>query len=816
MADEHAEPSAGPSTVPAAYPRSAQPSPSPSPIPRSSRRRSPWQNGSSFYLTGAGAPPILNTRRAPPFKGRSSIHVEQRPSARLSSPTSLPPSPSPVPSPPVLLTEGVCCCCGTALKYPRSSPNFRCTICETVNDLSAEARRGKASDGVPVPDATPETEDEMLRTIERLEARQRGAEDDLVGRLSAVGLSGSLQHGNDEDDPEDLLLAQLATAFTNLPSLDASFRRTRSTSHSNLPQQSTLSRLYELVKLRPAALKVLRDQVDAILRRPGPTLAEGDGGWVIALIECPIFLADFTVEAETRRSLQSRFIGLLSNLPNFIHHSLVTYLSSPTYPRAALLGKVELVCGFASFRIGQCIDGDQPEAYVDDWMVKAGARVASLLFAANSNAQSLPLSAFYVTLIDSLGESILITDFQAWENRDSRFSLCQYPFLLSLGVKMMLLAFDAERQMIERTRGAYRNNLSSEETENPLLVLRVRRDRLVDDSLRQISLHRTDLKKPLRITWEGEEGIDAGGLRKEWFLLLCRKLFDPQFGMFLHDPDSNLCWFNPAAVGMEDDYWMVGVIVGLAVYNEATLDVPLPLATYKKLASESLNLRDLAQVQPALARGLQQLLDYDKGDVEGTFLWSFVGTYEAWGEVVEVDLVENGAEVAVTDENRQDYVQRLVNFILSTSVSSQWDAFSEGFNEVCSGNALSLFKAQELELVVRGSPEPLDVQALKGVTVYEGFSADEPTIQHFWSVFASLQPDRQRRLLAFCTASDRIPATGVSGLQLRLQCLGDDNDRLPQSHTCFNTLSMWRYGTREKVERMLVRAMEDSEGFGLR
>lgn len=50
-----------------------------------------------------------------------------------------------------------------------------------------------------------------------------------------------------------------------------------------------------------------------------------------------------------------------------------------------------------------------------------------------------------------------------------------------------------------------------------------------------------------------------------------------QFGMFLHDPDSNLCWFNPAAVGMEDDYWMVGVIVGLAVYNEATLDVPLPL-----------------------------------------------------------------------------------------------------------------------------------------------------------------------------------------------------------------------------------------------
>lgn len=87
--------------------------------------------------------------------------------------------------------------------------------------------------------------------------------------------------------------------------------------------------------------------------------------------------------------------------------------------------------------------------------------------------------------------------------------------------------------------------------------------------------------------------------------------------------------------------------------------------------------------------------------------------------------------------------------------------------------------------------------------------ADSLWIRYFWSVFGSLPPNRQRRLLAFCTASDRIPATGISSLQLRLQCLGNDSDRLPQSHTCFNTLSMWRYGTRDKVEKMLVRAMED-------
>lgn len=41
-----------------------------------------------------------------------------------------------------------------------------------------------------------------------------------------------------------------------------------------------------------------------------------------------------------------------------------------------------------------------------------------------------------------------------------------------------------------------------------------------------------DLKKSLRIEFIGEDGVDAGGLRKEWFLLLVRQLFDPQFGTF--------------------------------------------------------------------------------------------------------------------------------------------------------------------------------------------------------------------------------------------------------------------------------------------
>ncbi|GAA6035922.1 hypothetical protein JCM8097_005167 [Rhodosporidiobolus ruineniae] len=824
-----------PSSPPPAHP-SLRPSLASSSSSSSNTLDTSWSTPGSFYFTGSSAPPILNSRRAPPLKGRSSTHSSIR-----SSPA-LPHSPSAsAPSPPVLLTDGVCVCCDSDVRYPRASASFRCTVCDVVNDLTEEQRRGKSREVVLPPDATPISETQFLSVVDRLRARAVETDEQLARRLAGIELGDPalLNEGGegeeDEDDPEDLLVAYLVTAFNNLPSIDASFRPSFSSSSSSEPSRparptlSTLRAVYDLVKLRPAALEILRSQVEAVLRRPGPTLAEGDGGWMIVLLESPVFSADFNPDSIQRRWLTSRLIGLLSNLPNPLHHRLVSYLSSSSYPRRSLQDKVELVCSFLSWRIGEAANpslgapagaGD----YRADWMVRAGARVASLLFNANLSLLSpsrLPLSAFYVTLIDSLGESALVRDFTAWESGETGdevggFALCQYPFLMSLGVKMGLLGWDGERQMVERAREAYRSTFIRNELDSPILVLRVRREHLVSDSLRQISNNRINLKKTLRIAFEGEEGVDAGGLRKEWFLSLCRQLFDPQYGMFLLDPDSNLCWFNPASFET-DDYWLVGVVLGLALYNMATLDVPLPSAVYKKLLSEPVSLSDLAQLNPSLARGLQQLLDFSPPEaVEDTVCRAFVGEYEAWGEVVEVELCEGGKERAVTGENREEYVRLLVDFHLSTSISSQFEAFASGFHEVCAGNALSLFKAAELELVVRGSDEPLEVDQLRAMTVYEGFEAGDPTIELFWLVFRSFSPADQRSLLAFTTASDRLPATGTSSLQLKVQCLGDDCDRLPSSHTCFNSIGVYRYATREKMERMLRRAMEESEGFGLR
>lgn len=53
---------------------------------------------------------------------------------------------------------------------------------------------------------------------------------------------------------------------------------------------------------------------------------------------------------------------------------------------------------------------------------------------------------------------------------------------------------------------------------------------------------RKDLFKPLRVHFIGEEGIDAGGVKKEFFQLLVGELLSPDYGMLVYQPESNTYW----------------------------------------------------------------------------------------------------------------------------------------------------------------------------------------------------------------------------------------------------------------------------------
>ena len=531
-------------------------------------------------------------------------------------------------------------------------------------------------------------------------------------------------------------------------------------------------------------------------------------------------------------------------------------------------------------------DPDQEPEYASDWQIKAAAKLMSLLFAANNiwqgkrrslgedrgypvgdstpaarakrSGQLVHTSSFYNTLLDYTD---VIADFKVWESKRDKFAFCQYPLFLSMGNKIKVLEYDARRQMEIRAREAYFDSVIRQRAQDGYFHLRVRRDCMVDDSLRQISeavgAGQEELKKGLRVHFTGEEGVDAGGPRKEWFLMIVRDIFDPNHGMFVYDEESQTCYFNPNSFETSDQYHLVGALLGLAIYNSTILDVALPPFAFRKLlaaapaaAAGSANissltgtkgqmtytLSDLAEFRPSLASGLQQLLDFD-GDVEEVYAWDFVAPIERYGVVTNVPLIPNGDGTPVTNANRHEFVDAYVRYLLDTAVSRQFEPFKRGFFHVCAGNALSLFRAEEIELLIRGSDEALAVDQLKAVAVYENWKhfqpphpqiqhpgEDVPVIQWFWELFSQATPAMQRKLLTFITGTDRIPAVGATSLVLRIVAGGDgwggggemERERFPVARTCFNMLVLWRYDYREQLEEKLWRAVEESEGFGLK
>ena len=119
------------------------------------------------------------------------------------------------------------------------------------------------------------------------------------------------------------------------------------------------------------------------------------------------------------------------------------------------------------------------------------------------------------------------------------------------------MEYDARRQMEIKAREAFFTTVFQKRPVAPHLLLKVRRECIIEDSLNQISSNEMDVKKGLRIEFVGEDGVDAGGLRKEWFLLLCREVFDPLYGIFSLSPPRRDANGKECLLGMK-----IQIIVG--------------------------------------------------------------------------------------------------------------------------------------------------------------------------------------------------------------------------------------------------------------
>ncbi|KAI1317677.1 hypothetical protein EDD11_007983 [Mortierella claussenii] len=450
-------------------------------------------------------------------------------------------------------------------------------------------------------------------------------------------------------------------------------------------------------------------------------------------------------------------------------------------------------------------------------------------------------------------------EYQIWregwgKSADAKvFSYFDYPFLLSPTSKSHILNLDALTQMtVHYEEACVRHALADHaqrllpetmtasarefqkgirEGSSPYLVLELSRARLVEEAFEQITKKHAELKKPLKVAFvdAGEEGMDQGGVTKEFFQIMVEKVFDVQFGLFKELEEGRCWWFEgifdgSSQVELSDkdarirliEYELVGILVGLALYNGVILGVRFPGVIYHKLLDWKIGLDSFIESFPSLGQGLGQMLTWTDGDVYDVFMREFEISYEHLGQVSTIPLVPGGQDVPVTNKNREEYVQAYMDHYVHVHIRQEFDAFKRGFDKICGGEALKLLRPEELELLLCGNSE-LDMHDLEASCLYDdGYSPNHMLMQEFWEiVHEDLSVDQHKQLLVFVTGSDRVPIRGLKDLMFVIQRNGPDSDRLPTALTCFSRLLLPEYSSKEKMKERLITAIENSNGFGL-
>ncbi|XWS24002.1 hypothetical protein CRYUN_Cryun28dG0063800 [Craigia yunnanensis] len=381
----------------------------------------------------------------------------------------------------------------------------------------------------------------------------------------------------------------------------------------------------------------------------------------------------------------------------------------------------------------------------------------------------------------------------------------------------------------DNKRAHFRSKIKHQHDHHHSLRISVRRAYILEDSYNQLRMRSTqDLKGRLTVHFQGEEGIDAGGLTREWYQLLSRVIFDKGALLFTTVGNESTFQPNPNSVYQTEHlsyFKFVGRVVGKALFDGQLLDVHFTRSFYKHILGVKVTYHDIEAIDPDYFKNLKWMLENDISDVLGlTFSIDAdeekLILYERT-QVTDYELIPGGRNIKVTEENKHQYVDLVAEHRLTTAIRPQINAFLEGFNELIFKELISIFNDKELELLISGLPD-IDLDDMRANTEYSGYSAASAVIQWFWEVVQGFSKEDKARLLQFVTGTSKVPLEGFSALQgisgsqkFQIHKAYGSPDHLPSAHTCFNQLDLPEYPSKENLEeRLLLAIHEANEGFG--
>lgn len=386
----------------------------------------------------------------------------------------------------------------------------------------------------------------------------------------------------------------------------------------------------------------------------------------------------------------------------------------------------------------------------------------------------------------------------------------RFPFLLDFENKRIYF----KSALRDLRRGGSHDNIK----------LNVRRHEVFMDSFHQLKVRSpAEMHGKLRVNFVNEEGLDAGGVTREWYELLSREMFNPNYALFI--PSANGVSFQPNSMSSINSehiqfFKFVGRIIGKSLCDGYSLDVYFTRSFYKHILGQEVTYQDMEDLDVDFYKSLKYLMDINLDESE-LHEYYFAYEEEEFGRVQNKELVPDGKNKRVTEQNKMDYIKLLCHAKMTKNIQAQIDAFNAGFQELVPLELVSIFDSKELELLISGLPT-VDLEDLRVNTEYHNYTENSQVILWMWEVLNEFSREERAEFIQFVTGSSKVPLDGFKALpgiggyqKFQIHKCFASTDRLPTAHTCMNQLDLPEYPSREHLKNRLKFAIsEGKEGFG--
>ena len=307
-----------------------------------------------------------------------------------------------------------------------------------------------------------------------------------------------------------------------------------------------------------------------------------------------------------------------------------------------------------------------------------------------------------------------------------------------------------------------------------------------------------------------EEGIDAGGLFKEYLIKLSEEAFGTQFNFFIESQSGflipNINKFPIINSNCKNTYVFLGFITGKAILEGIKIYPNFSSAFLNNVLGIENTFIDLKEFDFELYKNLVNLKTYE-GDVENDLSLTFSIDENENGKIRTVNLIENGENVKVNNNNRFLYIKKVTEYKLTFQFKELVDFFREGIEKVINMEILKIFSGDDLRQIIFGfEKDVFDVDDMRINVEYQHWNlnneSDKQCLDDFFNILKEFSVKEKEKFLFFCTSLKRLPIGGFSKLRPKF-VISKASIKIPTSSTCINMLKLPVLMYKELKEKLL-------------